>query len=308
MIRNIVHTPNPLQLKPLKELQTLVENRTVFTMNHCEMNVYETHQTSHQVSLYFNDLVFTTMLRGKKVMHLFGDQHFDYLPGESVVLPAESEMRIDFPEASLQKPTQCVALAIAHEKIHEIVEILNEQYPKIESGTVWNVDLEEYHFKNSLEIASTIDRLIKLSTQNYKEKDILADFALKELLIHLMQTQARALIIENYKKLSNQNRFAHIIEYIQNNLAENINIDKLSNLACMSKSNFFKFFKREFGISPTEYIIEERIKKAKLLLKDPQISIVDVGFRVGFNSMNHFFKLFKKYEKMTPKQYQMSIK
>src|ERR1700742_3529626 len=91
--------PYLLPLQPERDLKTMVENRSVYTLKHFELNVFETRQQSEKVSLVFNDMVLTTMLRGKKVMHLFGSEHFDYLPGESVIVPGNEEMVIDFPEA-----------------------------------------------------------------------------------------------------------------------------------------------------------------------------------------------------------------
>lgn len=64
-----------------------------------ELNVFETRQQSENVHLSFDDMVLTTMLRGKKIMHLFGQQQFDYLPGESVIVPDHEEMVIGFPES-----------------------------------------------------------------------------------------------------------------------------------------------------------------------------------------------------------------
>src|SRR5476651_2102317 len=96
--------PELLPLKPEKDLRTLVENRSVYTLQHCELNVFETWKQSANVKLVFNDMVLTTMLRGKKIMHLFGSEQFDYLPGESVIVPDHEEMVIDFPDADYQNP------------------------------------------------------------------------------------------------------------------------------------------------------------------------------------------------------------
>ncbi|MDJ1502278.1 AraC family transcriptional regulator [Xanthocytophaga agilis] len=297
------HKLHPIGLSPLTELQTLVEHRSVYTLNQCELNVFETHQQSKNVRLCFNDLVLTTMLRGKKVMHLFGSEHFDYLPGESVIVPEKEEMIIDFPDASQHNPTQCIALAVNGEVLKETIGLLNEKFPKAEDNDMWRIDMSAFHLQNTFEITNAVDRLVHVSRENIGAKEVLASFTLKELLIRLMQTQARHLILDNYKKYLNNHRFAYIAAYIRENLAENLNIDRLSDLACMSKPNFFRYFKREFGLTPIEFIIQERIKLAKKLLADPLVPITEVCFRSGFNNTNYFFKLFRKYEGTTPKAF-----
>lgn len=299
--------PQTQALTSLRQLQTLVEHRSTFNLSHCELNIFETHQQSEKVSLKFDNLVFTAMLRGKKVMNLFGDQRFDYLPGESVIVPSNEEMIIDFPEASLHTPAQCIALAIDEEKIKETVDLLNEKYAKVESKDLWNIDLNRFHIKNTQELASTIDRLVYVSKENHVAKDLFANFALQELLLRLMQTQARVLIFDNYMQYINTNRFAHVVKYIRENLSENLTIEKLSDMACMSKAHFFRSFKREFGLSPVEFIIQERVKIAKKLLTDPTTSVTDASYRVGFQNVNYFCTIFKKYEGTTPTNFKKNL-
>lgn len=299
--------PELLPLKAEKDLKTLVENRSVYTLQHCELNVFETRRQSEKVSLTFDDMVLTTMLRGKKVMHLFGQEQFDYLPGESVIVPEHEEMVIDFPEADDLHPTQCIALAVQSDLLEDTLNLLNENYSKAEKDESWKIDLSCFHLKNTFEIKTTIDRLLSVSIENISAKDVIADFTLKELFIRLMQTQARTLILDNYRKHTATNRFAFATEYIKAHIHEEITIDKLSNLCYMSKPTFFRSFKREFGISPVDFIIQERIKVAKKLLKDVNVTISQACYSVGINNLSYFFKLFKRIEGVTPNEYRKNL-
>lgn len=287
-----------------KSLKTLVENRTIFSLDHCELNIFETYETTELVPLKFNDLVVTSMLRGKKVMHLFDDPSFDYLPGETVIVPSNVEMKIDFPEATNENPTQCIALAIDNQIINDTLNFLNEKYPKEENNSLWKLDHENYFFYNNVELASTINKLIKECTGSSITKDAIADLTLQELIIRIIQTQT-VKRFEDEKYIDINSPITPSIEYIKNNIRESINLKDLSEKACMSATSFYRYFKRELGMSPIEYILNEKIKYAKKLLSNPNIQVNEVSYATGFEDCNYFIRLFKKYEGVTPKQYQL---
>lgn len=323
-MKSSLFIPKKQALTPYNNLQTLVENRSSFNLPNFELNLFETHQKSEKVSLIFDTLTVTAMIRGKKVMQSFETitsfdknkirntkTEFDYLPGESVIVPANEEMIIDFPEADEKNPAQCLAIAIDNEKIKSTLETLNNQFPKLETpqnkNGNWTLENPNYHLKNNAEIKNVIDRITHISLGKSEAKNLLADLALQELLIRIMQTQARNLIFEEYKKYSSQNRFAYVIEYVETHLEEQITVEKLSKLACMSESNFYKAFKREFGITPVEYILKQRISLAKKLLTNMKLSITDVCYKAGFNSLSYFSVLFKKYADQSPSEFRKSI-
>jgi AraC-like DNA-binding protein len=278
-----------------KSLKTLVENRTIFSLNNCELNIFETYQESALVPLKFNDLVVTSMLRGKKVMHLFDDPGFDYLPGETVVIPSNVGMKIDFPEATLENPTQCLALAIDQTKISDTLNFLNERYPKEGNNNFWQLNYQNYFFYNNVDLATTINKLIKECMSTSITKDALADLTLQELLIRIIQTQT-AKRFEGDAPIEINSSLSASIDFIKKNIQENINLKDLSEKACMSTTSFYRYFKRELGMSPIEYILNEKIKHAKKLLKNPKIHVNEVSYATGFEDCNYFIRLFKKYE------------
>ncbi|HPH83557.1 MAG TPA: AraC family transcriptional regulator [Flavobacteriales bacterium] len=300
-------TPFAPALRKPEDLITMVENRTVISRPQFELNVFETHLQADNVRLQFDDLVFTSMLRGKKVMHLKGDNHFEYYPGESVILGPGEEMLIDFPEAKVSNPTQCLALAVNQDIIRQTITLLNENYPKSEDGEIWDIAWNQFHFRNTDQLADTLSRLVKLSFEPHQSRDLLANLSIQELIVRLLQTQARKVLIDHASKNSHKNRLAYAIEHIQNHLSDVLCIDKLSEMACMSKANFHRAFKRELGLTPVEYIQHERIKLASQLLKDPALTLTDVCFRAGFNNTNYFFILFKKLTGTTPGEFRKSL-
>jgi AraC-like DNA-binding protein len=302
MINNKI-TPLAPELTNEASLKTLVENRTIYNLENCELNVFETYRQSELVSLQFNDLVVTSMLKGKKIMHLYDLPEFEYVPGESVIIPANVEMRIDFPDATLHTPTQCLALAIDNQKIEDTLAFLNEKYPKEGRDNFWKLDERNFFFYNNAELAHTINKLISICQGTSVTKDIFADLALQELLIRISQCQTMKDVSEDdIRQRSSQ--LSLVVSFIRQNLTNRLSLKSIANVASLSTASLYRLFKRELGISPVEFIIIERIKYAKRLLKDQNIYIKNVSFEAGFDDCNYFIRAFKHHEGITPKQYQ----
>ncbi|MBL7748369.1 MAG: AraC family transcriptional regulator [Chitinophagaceae bacterium] len=300
---------NKIDLTHPKYLQTLVENRRIFNLKNCELNVFESYQETYRVPLTFSDFVITSMVRGKKVMHLFDKPSFDYLPGETVIVPANETMVIDFPEAQTENPTQCIALAVDAAYVNDTLQYLNTFY---NSGGQeqhdWKLQFNKYHFDNDTEVTDLINKIIRVCSSGDKAKSIFADLNLKELLIRLVQSQHLQQIAVESDASNNQSRLHYVLHYIHEHLTEKIAVNTLTRKAYLSRNMFFKWFKEQFGISPLEYINRERIKLAKQLLADKRNSIGSVSLQCGFTDTNYFVRLFKKAEGITPGLYQKCIK
>lgn len=88
-------------------------------------------------------------------------------------------------------------------------------------------------------------------------------------------------------------------ELINDSLELNFTLDMLAQNASLSKYHFLRLFKKEFGITPHHFIINQRINKAKELIKSG-MKIAQASIEVGFNDQSHFTRNFKKLYGYTP--------
>lgn len=293
---------------PLIELRSVIENRTVYTMKHCELNIFETFAPHQTIVFTSSDPVISNLICGKKIIHIDDKPPFEYLPGETLVIPPHVKLNINVPEASEEKPCRCMVIYIDHRQIAETINYLNEHCPKLEDHGVWSINFDHYHFNNGKELTSIITSLAKVVSSNaYHAKEALVDLLIKELLIHVMQIQNLSRVEKNMPYLATSNRFAHLLKHIHDNLISNLNIEGLCSEVCMSKASFFRAFKLEFGISPVEYIVKERIRMAKIYMADPLTSIKEACYRSGFNNIHYFVRTFKRVEGITPKMYRALV-
>ncbi|WP_452228265.1 AraC family transcriptional regulator [Lacinutrix sp. MEBiC02404] len=292
-----------------RKLTTLVENRTTYSADYAELNIFETHAFAEKISLTFNFPIIASMLTGKKIMHLDGFEAFDFFPGESVVMPTNKEMVIDFPVATKENPTQCLALGIDAFKIDEVVEKFNQHVAIENENNTWDLDETTSHLINNTDVNHLIERLTYTFTNNNKSKDVLLDLMIQELIVRLLQTKAKALIINDPHQVFNDTRIGTVIKFIKENLTnKDMSVDVLAKKAYMSASHFHKQFKNTLGISPIDYINSEKIKFSKKLMKESSdFRMSEIAFKSGFNNTSYFNRQFKKMELMTPQQFKASI-
>jgi AraC-like DNA-binding protein len=75
----------------------------------------------------------------------------------------------------------------------------------------------------------------------------------------------------------------------------------------MSTFYFCKMFKKVTGINFTDYLSRVRIEKAKNLLLNPNLRVSEIAFEVGFQSLTHFNRVFKKLLGQSPTEYARAI-
>jgi AraC family transcriptional regulator len=103
-----------------------------------------------------------------------------------------------------------------------------------------------------------------------------------------------------------QRQLLQVSEYIHEHLNQDIKLADLAGLIGMSQFHFSHLFKQAIGTSPHQYLLQQRIEQAKLLLKQSDRSIMDIALECGFNSHSHLSKTFRQLTGITPKAYRES--
>jgi AraC family transcriptional regulator len=102
-----------------------------------------------------------------------------------------------------------------------------------------------------------------------------------------------------------QRQLLQVLNYIHEHLQEEIKLIDLAALLGMSSFHFSHQFKQAIGITPYQYLLQQRIERAKQLLKQSDHSIADIALLCGFNSHSHLSKQFRQLMGTTPKAYRL---
>lgn len=107
----------------------------------------------------------------------------------------------------------------------------------------------------------------------------------------------------NLKNESPKTIVRNILEYIDENYNKKIHLGKISKEFYINPNYLSVIFKEYVGKNFTQYLMQKRMDKAKELLSDDSISIIQISQIVGYDDGFHFSKLFKKYEGCSPSEY-----
>ncbi|WP_127081214.1 AraC family transcriptional regulator [Dulcicalothrix desertica] len=129
------------------------------------------------------------------------------------------------------------------------------------------------------------------------------------LVIHLIRhysTFTKTITSKN-KSLTNL-QLQQAIEYIHAHLDQDLSLEQIAQVINISPTYFASLFKRATGTSPHQYVIQQRVERAKLMLSKTDIAIADIALQVGFSSQSHLTQQFKRLTGITPKQVRNTIK
>jgi AraC family transcriptional regulator len=106
-----------------------------------------------------------------------------------------------------------------------------------------------------------------------------------------------------------KHKLSAVLEYLHEHLDASLSLDDLAGVAHVSPYHFARLFKNSTGLPPHQYVIAQRVERAKELLRDRDLlPLADVAVETGFSSQSHFTRHFKRLVGVTPQRFQKSAR
>ncbi|MBR5516277.1 MAG: helix-turn-helix domain-containing protein [Clostridia bacterium] len=126
----------------------------------------------------------------------------------------------------------------------------------------------------------------------------------------MIECLIKTVLIETLRlKESGKPTINSILQYIDENIENDIDFREHARRLNYSYERFRHLFKEHTNMSPHQYLITQRLEKAKFMMKlNPDASLTEISYNCGFSSSSHFTKAFRSKEGMSPSQYIKSKK
>lgn len=122
---------------------------------------------------------------------------------------------------------------------------------------------------------------------------------------HLVKSLSKIDYLPNKKDVERQERVQVMLVYIHTHYADALSLKDIADAGAMSIAQCNRCFNKMLNVTPYEYLIQYRLKKATTLLKDATLNVTEISEIVGFNNVTHFIQVFKKVYGISPKKYRM---
>ncbi|MFV0241482.1 MAG: helix-turn-helix domain-containing protein [Lacrimispora sphenoides] len=203
--------------------------------------------------------------------------------------------------------------------IQSVLEGTEEQCKEHLDAYFGNLDGVDYYlFKlevNKL-LSDVLDCYNEYSLQpDYGKMKEIADFditkdidSIEKLKLYFWEYFLKPLNQKVKEPAESQRVITQILEYLNQNLEEDISLEQCARHFNYNPNYLSRMFKKQFGKTYTEYVIDKKLKRCKELLSETDLSIQEISVRMGYNSPQNFIRVFKKYTLITPGQYRNQFK
>jgi AraC family transcriptional regulator len=111
----------------------------------------------------------------------------------------------------------------------------------------------------------------------------------------------------SYQRGLSRHRLRRVLDYIRANVANDLGLSELAAVAGLSPHYFAQLFKQSVGTSPHQYVLSQRIERAKESLCNPNRTVIEAGLNAGFQNPSHFARVFRMLAGVSPSTYRSEV-
>ena len=176
-----------------------------------------------------------------------------------------------------------------------------------ESVSPDRIELKKYFIKSDPLVYQIVLAMMQELEINASKSALYAESAATFLATHLLRHYSiytDAIPVSENKLLSH--KLTQAIDYIQVHLTEDISLAMISTYLGISRCHLCRMFKQSMNLSPYQYVLQQRVERAKLMLQEGKLNIGEIAIACGFAHQSHFNYHFKRITGVTPKVFASS--
>lgn len=162
------------------------------------------------------------------------------------------------------------------------------------------------HFE-SAEISGCLRNILREMEQKSPGYEDVCQAFMEILVIRLMRNTTLS-VAEELPAVSGNRQCAQVRRYIDDHFKEALTLDLLADEAHMNKYYLSHAFKKEYGVSPINYMLSRRIDESKYLLAETDLSLSRIAQLLGFSSLSYFSQAFRKSQDISPMEFRQNAK
>ncbi len=287
------------QIDKLEKLVTLLEKHAsqeqYNTTSLHNLGTFRASATQHKASTYYEPSI-VIVGQGKKRCHV-GSNCYDYGDGKFLILFLPMPLGVEIIEASADQPFLAAIIKIELGrladillKIEQIEDAVSKPVSTDPSG-IFSAPLNDHLLDPAIRLLEALD--------NPRDAAILGDSIVAEIYYRILCDERGGDLRTFLQQRGQIQRVAKTVQFIHQNIAEPVSVEKLAEMVHMSRTSFYENFRAVMHVSPLQYAKSVKLVKAQTLIKEGK-NASEAGYLVGYNSPAQFSREYKRHFGFAP--------
>ncbi|MBU5674941.1 AraC family transcriptional regulator [Alkaliphilus sp. MSJ-5] len=263
-----------------------------FETDHVKILYYDLPQNYCDDYRSYQHVRFCTILDGEKNIKINDTKKITYSKDNYLLLAPNTKVHME-----ISQNTKALVFELSNDLVCKVLDSINLNEDMKEGLNLTN---SFFLGANRFNIYEDMNNMFTAYQSGEKNNAFLVDLYAQKLVFEL----AKQKMPLNIFKSNRSSPISIALRYIEENIETKINVNHLAKELNMSVSNFSHLFKKTVGVTPITYINNKKLTLSLKYLRNENVT--EVAFRLGYDNISYFIRLFKDKYLVTPKQYKLT--